>query len=66
MNYHKEEKQREKALETMEIYAPIAHRLGMQRVKWELEDLSLLYLDPIGYQEITTQLSERQDILENS
>lgn len=48
----------------MEIYAPIAHRLGMQRVKWELEDLSLLYLDPIGYQEITTQLSERQDILE--
>jgi GTP pyrophosphokinase len=64
MNYHKEEKQREKALETMEIYAPIAHRLGMQRVKWELEDLSLLYLDPIGYQEITTQLSERQDILE--
>ncbi len=64
MNFHKEEKQREKALETMEIYAPIAHRLGMQRVKWELEDLSLLYLDPIGYQEITTQLSERQDILE--
>ena len=43
----------------MEIYAPIAHRLGMQRIKWELEDLSLQYLDPIGYQEIADQLSAR-------
>jgi GTP pyrophosphokinase len=64
MDYQTEDKQREKALETMEIYAPIAHRLGMQRVKWELEDLSLLYLDPIGYQEIMVQLDQRQDILE--
>ncbi|MDO5784894.1 MAG: bifunctional (p)ppGpp synthetase/guanosine-3',5'-bis(diphosphate) 3'-pyrophosphohydrolase [Eubacteriales bacterium] len=54
-----EEKQRSKALETMEIYAPIAHRLGMQRVKWELEDLSLQRLDPVGYQEIVDGL-ERQ------
>ena len=38
----------------MEIYAPIAHRLGMQRMKWELEDLSLKYLDPIGYDEIVS------------
>ena len=52
-------KQKEKALETMEIYAPIAHRLGMQRMKWELEDLSLQFLDPIGYQEIANQLKSR-------
>ena len=59
MNYQTPRKQREKALETMEIYAPIAHRLGMQRIKWELEDTSLKYLDPIGYQEIADQLNAR-------
>lgn len=53
-------KQRSKSFETMEIYAPIAHRLGMQRVKWELEDLSLIYLDPVGYKEITTALQEQE------
>ena len=52
MDYQSPAKQRQKSLETMEIYAPVAHRLGMQRFKWELEDLSLKYLDPIGYQEI--------------
>jgi GTP diphosphokinase / guanosine-3',5'-bis(diphosphate) 3'-diphosphatase len=52
MEYQSAEKQSEKALETMEIYAPLAHRLGMQKIKWELEDLSILYLDPIGYAEI--------------
>ena len=53
MAYQSPEKQRTKSLETMEIYAPIAHRLGMQQAKWELEDLALQYLDPQGYKEIT-------------
>jgi GTP pyrophosphokinase len=48
----------------MEIYAPIAHRLGMQRAKWELEDLSLQYLDPAGYKEITDSLEARMGDLE--
>ncbi|MBS5145460.1 MAG: bifunctional (p)ppGpp synthetase/guanosine-3',5'-bis(diphosphate) 3'-pyrophosphohydrolase [Butyricicoccus pullicaecorum] len=62
--YLPERKQRDKALETMEIYAPIAHRLGMSRIKCELEDLCLQVLDPIGYQEIVDGLekeSERYD-----
>ncbi|MCQ2452445.1 MAG: HD domain-containing protein, partial [Oscillospiraceae bacterium] len=61
LQYHKESKQREKALETMEIYAPIAHRLGMQRFKWELEDLSIRYLDPIGYKAIADELAKREE-----
>jgi len=60
MEYVAEVKQREKALETMEMYAPIAHRLGMQKVKWELEDLSIQYLDPIGCKEILSALALRQ------
>ena len=64
MDYQSPEKQRSKSLETMEIYAPIAHRLGMQRAKWELEDLSLQYLDPQGYKEITETLDRRMPELE--
>ena len=64
MAYQTPEKQKTKSLETMEIYAPIAHRLGMQRAKWELEDLSLQYLDPEGYKEITDNLNRRMPELE--
>jgi len=59
LEYQSEEKQREKALETMEIYAPIAHRLGMQKIKWELEDLSIMRLDPDGYAYISAEVEKR-------
>ena len=61
MEYQTPEKQTQKSYETMEIYAPIAHRLGMQKMKWELEDLSLKYLDPAGYEEIISALNEKAE-----
>ena len=64
MEYMNQQKRLDKSLETMEIYAPIAHRLGMQRIKWELEDLSLKYLDPVGYEEILKYLEQRQATLD--
>ncbi|MBC5788594.1 MULTISPECIES: RelA/SpoT family protein [Clostridiaceae] len=54
-----EQKQRDKSLETMEVYAPIAHRLGIRPVKEELEDLALQYLDPVAYREIQQKLKDR-------
>ena len=60
MEYQSTETQRQKSLETMEIYAPIAHRLGMQRIKWELEDTSLKYLDPVAYNEIESSLESKR------
>ena len=59
MEYQTPEKQKQKSFETLEIYAPIAHRLGMQKMKWEREDLSLKYLDPISYREIVDALDEK-------
>ncbi len=56
-----EQKRRDKALETMEVYAPIAHRLGISNIKEELEDRSLHYLDPIGYETIRSLLNKHGD-----
>ena len=62
------QKQRDKSVETLEVYAPIAHRLGIRPVKEELEDLSIKHLDPVAYAEIEKSLSshekEREKILE--
>ena len=56
-----EQKRRDKALETMEVYAPIAHRLGISNIKEELEDRSLHYLDPVGYETIRELLNKHGD-----
>lgn len=57
----KPQKQRDKALETMEVYAPIAHRLGMKAIKEQLEDISIRILDPVGYEEIENELLLKKD-----
>ena len=62
-------KRRSTALETMHVYAPLAHRLGMQRIKQELENLCISYLDPIGYAEVESYIKEKYgesvDFIEN-
>lgn len=64
----REQKRRDIALETMEVFAPIAHRLGIRAVKEEMEDLSIRYLDPVGYKEIEDALafteSDRKKFIE--
>ena len=61
MQYQTPEKQISKCRETMDIYSPLAHRLGMQRVKWELEDIALRYLAPTEYEDIMAFLSARKE-----
>ncbi|MBQ4350969.1 MAG: bifunctional (p)ppGpp synthetase/guanosine-3',5'-bis(diphosphate) 3'-pyrophosphohydrolase [Clostridia bacterium] len=65
-----EPKRRATALETMYVYAPLAHRLGMQRIKQELENLALSYLDPIGYAEVSDYIEQKygqnQNFIENT
>ena len=69
LDFMPEHKKKEKALETLEIYAPIAHRLGISKIKWELEDLSLRYIDTDGYYELVEKVSkkrrEREDYINN-
>ena len=59
LNAQPENKRRTIALETMHVYAPLAHRLGMQRIKQELENLALSYLDPIGYDEVSNDIERK-------
>ena len=57
-----EDKQLEKAKETLDVYAPLAHRLGISKIKWELEDLALRYLDSIAYYEIVESINQKKGI----
>lgn len=65
LEYVDEEKQREKAYETLEIYAPLAHRLGIFKIKWELEDISLRYIDPKGYYDLVEKVARKRREREN-
>lgn len=65
LEYMSEEKQREKSREVLEIYSPLAHRLGMSKIKTELEDLALKYIDPYSYEEIRVSINQKKAEREN-
>ena len=60
LRYLPEDKQKEKARETLEIYAPLAHRLGISRIKWELEDSSFRYLHPKEYYDLVEKIAKKR------
>lgn len=66
LNYLKKEKRKEKSRETLEIYAPLAHRLGMSKLKWELEDLCFRYLKPDMYYEVSHKVQTNREQREKS
>lgn len=65
LEYMSEAKQREKSREVLEIYSPLAHRLGMSKIKTELEDLALKYIDPYSYEEIRVSINQKKAEREN-
>lgn len=60
LNHHPVEKQREIARETLEIFAPLAHRLGIYKIKWEIEDLAFRFLEPEKYYELVARIAKKR------
>jgi len=65
MKFKSDSKQRQKALETMEVYAPLAHRLGIRAIKEELEDIAIEILDPVAYAEIVNHINMEKSEMDN-